>query len=304
MSAAGGTALLAALVAALVSAGCGLGAGAGMGSVDYAVTRDYGRTVVFDREIGDVKESDTVIRLLDRNAEITTRYGGGFVQSIDGVAGGSSGGRYLDWFFYVNGIESPVGSADHTLDGGDRVWWDYRDWTAAMHVPAVVGSWPQPFADGYDGKRRPVRVECRGGEVACALVRRRVGAAASEGAGGRAGEPIRVLVGTWARLRSDPLAAGIERGPQYSGVFATFGRRGGGFVLEGLGEDGRPAREFGPGAGLVAATRRYESAPLWLVTGAGPAGVRAAAGLLDAADLRNRYAVATGGGSVTALPLP
>ena len=183
-------ALAVALAAAPACGGCGLGAGSGVGSVDYTVTRDYGRTVVLDRRIDDVKESDTVIRLLDRNATISTRYGGGFVQSIDGTAGGSSGGRYLDWFFYVDGVESPEGAADRTLEGGDRVWWDYRDWTAAMNVPAVVGSWPQPFAGGYDGRRHPVRVECRGGGGACAIVRGRVAAATSAGTGRTSGEPI------------------------------------------------------------------------------------------------------------------
>jgi hypothetical protein len=298
-----GAALVVALGAVLSCAGCGLGAGSGVGSVDYTVTRDYGRSVLFDRRIDDVKESDTVIRLLDRNAEITTRYGGGFVQSIDGIAGGSDGGRYLDWFFYVDGVESPVGSADRTLEDGDRVWWDYRDWTAAMHVPAVVGSWPQPFAGGYDGRRHPVRVECRGGGGACALARRRVGAAASEGGGQRSGEPIRVLVGPWARLRSDPVAARIEDGPQASGVFADFERRGSRFVLSPLAENGRSSRELGAGAGLVAATRRYDSAPLWMVTGTDAAGVRAAARLLGSRHLRNRYAVATEAGSAIPLPL-
>ena len=87
-----------------------------------------------------------MLRFLDRSAHITTRYGGGFVQSIDGLAGAESGGRRFDWFFYVNGIESPVGSTQVPVKGGDRIWWDYRDWTSAMSVPAVVGSWPQPFA--------------------------------------------------------------------------------------------------------------------------------------------------------------
>ncbi len=213
-----GAALAVALGAVLASAGCGLGAGSGVGSVGYTVTRDYGRSLVFERRIDDVKESDTVIRLLDRNAQISTRYGGGFVQSIDGTAGGSSGGRYLDWFFYVDGVESPVGGADRTLEGGDRVWWDYRDWTAAMHVPAVVGSWPQPFAGGYDGKRHPVRVECRGGGGACSLARRRVVAAAAAGSGQTLGPadqgPGRSLEPPALRPDRRPARAGaaIERG--------------------------------------------------------------------------------------------
>ena len=40
----------------------------------------------------------------------------------------------------------------------------------------------------------------------------------------------------------------------------------------------------------------------WVVTGTDAAGVDAAAGLLDADDLRDHYAVATEGG--TAIPLP
>jgi len=66
---------------------------------------------------------------------------------------------------------------------------------------------------------------------------------------------------------------------------------------------GAPVRRFGPAAGLVAATRRYEGPPVWLVTGATAAGVRAAAGLLDGAELRDHYAVATEDGKETPLPV-
>ncbi len=112
------------------------------------------------------------------------------------------------------------------LEGGERIWWDYRDWSATNHVPAVVGSWPAPFVGGYEGRERPVAVECEGGEGACALVR---AALEAEGVTVAAGSPpgaIRVLVGPWARLRTDPAAALIEAGPQDSGVFADFERRG------------------------------------------------------------------------------
>ena len=60
----------------------------------------------------------------------TTRYGGGFVQSIDGLTGGGAAGK-RDWFFFVNGVEVEVGAADYTLSPGDRVQWDYRRWDAA-----------------------------------------------------------------------------------------------------------------------------------------------------------------------------
>jgi hypothetical protein len=291
------------LFAALAAAGCGLGPGNGVGDVGLTVTRDYGTVPMLHRELGDVTESDTVMRALERSVQIETRYGGGFVQSIDGLEAQESVDRSLDWFFYVDGVESTVGAADYVLHGGESVWWDYRDWSAAMRVPAVVGSWPQPFLDGYDGRRHPVAVECLGGGAACATVRGRLRDAGVAVAGGSADGAIRILVGPWARVRRDPAAVQIEDGPQTSGVFAGFNSAPGGYALEGLGEDGQPAQSFGAGAGLVAATRRYEAPPIWVVTGSGPAGVGAAARLLDEADLRDHYAVAVEGGEETPLPV-
>jgi len=304
MTARRGTAVAIALfLTALATAGCGFGPGNGVGGVELTVTRDYGTVPMLRRELGDVTESDTVMRALERNAEIGTRYGGGFVQSIDGLEAHESVESSQDWFFYVDGVESPIGAADYSLRGGESVWWDYRDWSAAMRVPAVVGSWPQPFLDGYEGRRRPVAVECLGDGAACATVRERLQGAGAKVASGSPDGAIRVLVGPWARVRQDPAAAQIESGPQASGVFAEFRSAPGGYSLEGLGEDGKPARPFGAGAGLVAATRRFEAPPAWVITGSSPAGVTAAARLLDTADLRDHYAVAVEGGEETPLPV-
>ena len=315
---------LALLGAALATAGCGLGAGAGVGEVSLRVTRDFGAAQVSAPARDEASESDTVMRVLDREAEIETSYGGRYVRAIDGLSEATRGGRRYDWFFFVNGIEASVGAADFPLRGGEAIWWDYRDWSRALYVPAVVGSWPEPFADGYEGKRHPVAVECRGAGGACGVVRARLARAGVEVASGTPGDAIRLLVGRWASLRADPAAAQLERGPQISGVYAKFApapapartrRSGASFVpsgyetrtgsaeLVGLDAGGAPARRFGPGAGLVAATRRYDAPPVWLVTGATARGVRAAAGLLDAPDLRDRYAVATEAGRETPLPL-
>jgi len=291
------------LGAALAAAGCGIGAGAGVGEVSLTVTRDYGAERVLPPVSIEASESDTVMRVLDREAEISTRYGGGFVQAIDDLEAERAEGRAWDWFFYVNGVLSSVGAADFELRGGEAIWWDYREWLAASRVSAVVGSWPQPLVGGYDGQARPVALECRGGGAACAAVRQRLAEIGVSPAGGSPDGAIRVLVGPWARLRDDPAAAQLERGPRTSGVFAEFVRQGGGFALRGLDEDGEAALELGPGAGLVAATRRYEAPPVWLVSGATARGVMAAAGLLDAAHLRDRYAVATEGGKETPLPV-
>ncbi len=297
-----GTAVASALAALLATAGCGLGAGAGVGEVELTVTREFGAVPMLQRSLR-ANESDTVMRVLEGNAEISTRYGGGFVHAIEGVEEAERVGHPYDWFFYVDGVESPVGAAEYALEGGERIWWDYRDWLAVNHVPAVVGSWPAPFVGGYEGEPHPVAVECQGEGEACARVRRALREAGAAVASGSPAGAIRVLVGPWARLRSDRAAALIETGPEESGVFADFERRSDGYSLIGLDQSGRASRELGAEAGLVAATRRYEGPPVWVVTGGSAAAVRAAAGLLDAAKLRDHYAVASVDGTEMPLPL-
>lgn len=289
---------IALLLAALAAAGCGLGPGADVGSVQLTVTREYGAVPVLERSVG-AKESDTVMRLLEGEADITTRYGGGYVKSINGVAEAERGGDPYDWFFYVDGVESPVGAADVDVQGGERIWWDYRDWAATNHVPAVVGSWPAPFVQGVEGKRSPVVVECKGGEEACGTVR---SALEGEGVKLASGSPkgaTRVLVGTWNRVRHNGAARLIEEGPAESGVFADFKGRD----LVALDQNGSEAENLGPDAGLVAATSQYGGPPIWVVTGGTEEAVRGAAGALDAEHLRDHYAVAIKGGKAIPLPL-
>jgi hypothetical protein len=301
------------LCAALAAAGCGLGPGAEVGSVELTVTREFGAVPMLDRSV-QARESDTVMRLLESSADVQTRYGGGFVHAIEGVAEEQRDGDPYDWFFYVDGEESPVGAADVDLEGGERVWWDYRNWSATDHVPAVVGSWPAPFAQGVEGRRYAVLVGCAAPPATCEAT-----SSALEGVGAEtetvqvppgeavqsatAGPAIRVLVGTWDRLRADPAARLIEAGPGESGVFADFETTGDGYEIVALDETGTRARRLGTEAGLVAATSRYGGPPIWLVTGGTPAAVRAAAAALDEEQLRDRYAVALVDGKATPLPV-
>jgi Domain of unknown function (DUF4430) len=299
-----GTAVAIALLAAvLAAAGCGLGPGEGIGEVSLTVSRDYGNERLHFEPAETVTESDTVMRVLERSAEISTRYGGGFVQAIDGLEAERADGRSWDWLFYVNGVESTVGAADYELQGGEEIWWDFRDWSAALRVPAVVGSWPHPLLGGYAGERHPVALECRATAAVCEEARGRLERAGVSVSATAEEDAIRILVGPWARLRDDPAAAQIEDGPEVSGVFADFASRGGRLAMVGLDEAGEPARRFGPSAGLVAATRRNEASPVWIVSGATPAGVRVAVDLLDAASLRDRYAVASENGAEVPLPI-
>jgi len=289
---------IALLAAALATAGCGLGPGADVGSVELTVTREFGRQPVLQHSL-EAKESDTVMRALEANADVETRFGGGFVHSIDGVAEGERGGDPYDWFFFVDGVESPIGAADVELKGDERIWWDYRDWSATNHVPAAVGSWPAPFTDGVAGKDHPVVLECMGGSSACATARQALEREGAKLASGSSKGAIRMLVGPWDHLRRDSAAQLLDDGPGESGIYANFE----GSELVALDENGAPAQRLGPRAGLVAATSRYGGPPVWLVTGGMAAAVREAADSLDGAHLRDHYAVAVEGGKTTPLPV-
>ncbi|HEX3903075.1 MAG TPA: DUF4430 domain-containing protein [Polyangia bacterium] len=287
---------------ALAAAGCGLGPGSTVGSVDLTVTRDFGATKLVEA-LGEANESDTVMRFLEKEVEIETRYGGGYVKSIDGLEESNRGGHPYDWFFWVNGVISPTGAAEVPLEGGEKIWWDIHNWSASEGAPAVVGSWPAPFTTGWEGHAPVVVVECDGGGAACAMVTKALEGEGVKVASGSPKSAIRILVGPWSQVRSDAAAGLVDKGPGESGIYAEFESSQGSERLIGLDEDGDKARTFGANAGLVAATRHFEGPPVWLVTGGTDAGVQAAAAALDTADLRDHFAVASEAGTVTPLPL-
>lgn len=144
---------IAAAVLALVLAGCGV-AERGGGTATLWVTRDRGAQVLY---AGTVPAGLTAMQALERKVEVSTRYGGRFVQSIDGVSGSAS--KQQDWFFFVNGVEAETGATDVRLRPGDAEWWDYRSWKGSgFTAPVVVGAFPEPFRHGFEWAKPGARV--------------------------------------------------------------------------------------------------------------------------------------------------
>jgi hypothetical protein len=298
--------LAVALLAA--GAGCGLGPGGDQSGdgVSLRVTRDFGDRLLSSERRDKVRQDQTVMRLLRSTSDVETRYGGNFVQEIDGIEGGGAGGTE-DWFYYVNGLLADRGAADYELSPGDVVQWDYRDYRAAMDVRAIVGAFPEPFLHGFDGKRLPTRVECEDAESdPCEAVKqtlRDAGVPATGSALGAAGtqDVARVVVGRWASTRQLVTAQVIEDDPGASGVFARYDATG--EQLELLDQRGDVARTAGPETGLIAAVRPTDKELLWVVTGGDAEGLRRAAEAFDAATLRDAFALATGPDGAEHLPL-
>lgn len=278
--------LLLALAAAAVLAGCGPARSSDGDGFALTVTRDFGETSVAELRRQPIAQPPALAAILDRYGKPRAR------ESL-----------------FVNGIAADKPAAKLKLHGADRVWLDQHAGVVATKVSAVVGSFPEPFLHGVDGKRLPVRVECddpRSGPCAAVaekLVSLGVVAGRSVISRSAADESLRVLVGPWSRLRGRELEAdSIEAGPRSSGVFARF--EAGGHRLVVLDASGRPARTLGAGTGFIATTTEPERRPLWFVTGTDAAGVAAAARAFDESVLADRFALAISRDLPVTVPLP
>jgi hypothetical protein len=258
---------------AVLLAGCGVGQTGHQAPAKLTVSRDFGATVVREVEVKGGQTVAAVVRGEPRSAHF-----------VNGVAAGD----------------------DTTVHGGDRVWADIP--AASAITPAVVGSFPEPFLHGIDGKRLPVRIECADARGAvCRQIADRLAAYEIPAARGglqtaRAPETLRVLVGPWSALRPDPAVNALERGPRVSGVYARMSPDGRTIAV--LDAGGRTTRTLGAGSGLVAATKRPDERPTWVVTGTDAAGVASAARAFEEGTLDHRFAVAVSRDLPVALPAP
>ncbi|HJZ60930.1 MAG TPA: DUF4430 domain-containing protein [Miltoncostaeaceae bacterium] len=274
--------------AAAVALGC-LGA-AGCSRVSQAeappgtgarllATAGFGARPLLDRR---VQVGGSVMRATRGATPVETAYGGDFVSTMLGLK--SDLGAKRDWFYYVNGIEGEVGARQRTLHRGETVWWDYRGWGGLMDVPAVVGSWPEPFLHGAGGDAPTVAADP---PLAGALR----DAGARIGGGQR---PWRVRVGSDAALRRrDPAWRRAAGAPVAAGLTVRIAGHG----IEALRTGGRGWAPV-PTARALAAMVPTGSAPhdgaLLAVVGLDAAAARAAARRIatDPSVLRLRYAVA------------
>jgi hypothetical protein len=199
------------LLLALALAGCG--AAREHGKATLWVTRDRGSQVLY---AGSVPAGLTAMQALERRMKVSTRYGGRFVQSIEGISGSASAQR--DWLYFVNGVEADRGAAEVRLRPGDVEWWDYRSWRGSgMSVPVVVGAFPEPFRHGFEWVKPGARVQ--GSGAVARKLQTLVGrgpnvividarAAPESAHAARSGSVVRLVLGARAaaRLAADPRA--------------------------------------------------------------------------------------------------
>ena len=252
------------------------------------------------------------MRLLQRSFDVKTRFGGNFVQEIDGVSGGRADGRRVDWFYYVNGDRgvrrAPASASSHpaTACGGTtttgRPRCASRRWSARSRSRSESGS---------DGKKLPIRLVCMGDARAARATRsrqrlqrrRRAQRSRARTSSHSPGEVLRILVGALARRAQGHRRAAARGGPGgLRRVRASRPPSGGGDRAA------RRRRQAGSARSARAPgwSRRRAIAdqqPTWLITGTDDVGVAAAAAALTEDQLRNHFALAIEAGRGVPLPL-
>lgn len=258
---------------------------AGVITVRVVVTRNFGQELMFDETL-EVPEGTSAMSALMKVSEVETAYGGGFVNAINSVRSGFIGSQSMkmDWFIYINGIQSNTGALDYKLRNGDIQHWDFHDWSFHHFIPAIVGDFPEPFRHGYGGKTSSTIIAYADSlkEDAENLERRLVRLGVSNVSIKRLGELSEnekescnlLLLGS---MDSEPLSE-LNQVWNRLGFFAHF--ESGNLVV--LNTKGEVVTKYDAGVGLIQATQNpwnpkgigaCESV-VWLVSGTDEVGVK------------------------------
>ena len=278
------------------------------------VTQDFSSSVLLDKQIA-VNRNVSVLDIVKANLEVDTAYGGGFINAINGLQSGYTGklfgGKKMDWFYWVNGIMVAEGAGDYIPMSGDRIWWDYHDWGSGSFVTAVVGAYPQPFVNGFDGRNEGTLVayapgsEAQAEKAAGALRRQgapRVTVSALSGVDPAKRSKMTVVVGLWPELEKGSFFADLNENSRKTGIYVNFATDG----FTALDYERNEAGTYKAGTGAIVATGRGlgDRYPLWLVTGVDTTGLNSAVNIIcdSPAQLSRKVGVLVTGGRVKAIP--
>ena len=224
------------------------------------------------------------MRMLERSFKVTTRYGGGFVESIDGHTGGS---RTSTGSTTSTGSRRPRAPPHRGPPGRPDLVGPAR-LERDRHDPGGRRLLPRAVHQRHRRQAFPVTLECAtdAAPPASGSTRAQRDRRPGREPGARRGsgtDSLGVVVGTWSEVKGDIAAELIEQGPaRAASTPSSPARRA---TLELL-EPARAGRAHARAdAGLIAATAQA-SRPTWLVTGTDTAGRDARPRALTPARLR------------------
>jgi hypothetical protein len=284
-------------------------------SARIIVTRGFSEPAIVEKSVA-IGEDTTALDGLKTVASVETKYGGGFVSSIEGISSQYEGANKTkdDWFFYINGISLSTGAEGYILQDGDSEHWDYHDWSFRQFIPAIIGDFPEPFVHGIRGVVYPTAIAYQSGwEEEAELIADRLSGLGVPDVTCRSLDELSaadkevsnlVLVGTSDFEPVEELNEPWNR----LGFFGHF-EDGALVVFDSAGE---MVNEYGAGTGLIQATQSIWNPKgvgagenvVWTISGLDEAGVKAAVDILinHPDDYKYACAVAVTEGETLRLP--
>lgn len=278
------------------------------------ITSDFGKKIILERDI-EIKAGTTALDALQLVASLKTKYGGGFVSSINGISSeyGGINSNKKDWFLYINGMESNTGASDYVLHPGDVEHWDFHDWSFHQWIPAIIDSFPGAFKSGYGGNSRPTVIAYASGlQAAANNLAQKLNASGvkvtsqslSDLAENAKESANLLLLGT----SDDQLILELNQAWQRLGFFAHFENRD----LVTLQASGQAGIKYGADTGWIQSSQNpwnpngtgADQNVVWLISGTDVAGVNAAVDVLleHPEELKYAFAVVISGGKIIKLP--
>lgn len=270
------------------------------------LSRDFGREKLDSRQVK-VNSAGSLLEYMQKEWQVTTGFGGGFVKGIKGLESVNGSGQRYDWFFYVNGVGAPVGADRVNPSPGSIIWWDYHLWSNGSAQSAVIGCYPQPLKSSgviilTTQRWVELALQCReamGGSgiysVEIADLSQNISVLEQPTA------PV-MVIGAWTELEGNPYLQKWNDSYRRNGSSIHFTDRG----MEILSADGKVQQTMGEGSGVIVASGKGlgDNNPMWMVAGVDDTGVKEAVRTLctqpDA--LRWKYGLVVQGGQVLALP--
>lgn len=281
--------------------------------VTLLVTKDFGKETLFDKKV-EIKDDYTVIDILEKNLEITTKWDGGFVSEINKIKSdnGGIGGQRKDWFYFVNGVCADVGAMGYELSKHDIVWWDYHPWESMSANTAVIGCYPEPFIHGYAGKIEPTIIMTSSDKLSLAnslkksleskgVIDIKIKELSEKLLENRLGPTI--LIGQWDELKNMKYLTELNSAYKKTGINLYFTDNG----VELLKYDGTVAKKVKNKVGIIASIGEGlgDHKPLWLIIGTDDEGLKGTIDVLskNPEKIKKMYSAAVVQDEIISLPI-
>ena len=277
--------------------------------IQLTVSRDFSSEILFAKEI-QIQSGETVLDVLEKNLEVETS-SGGFINAIKGLKSAVEGETGKDWFFYINGIAANCSAKAYHLKPGDKIVWDYHPWNGNSFIPAIIGSYPEPFINGFEGKTKGTRIyyskDSR--DEALKIKQSLAGMKAKNVVEAPIPQNFEVLsdypsiiIGEYENLIKNKNIAKLLADGNQRGVFISFAKK----RVEILNYSGLIKKTCSPSTGVVFATSSSlgDTAPVWIITSLEHKGIEDITNLICSKPkgIKDYYGVAYNDGKIERLP--